>query len=221
MPPAQALLDAVPRGYSGSRHLAIINLAGAGGIGLCLARLSAPTAGELALVPAFFVFANLFEWWIHRGPMHHPTALRILYRRHTLTHHAAFDHEHMEVGGPRDLALVLFPPWFPPLAAALVSPVPIVLTLLGSANLGGLFFASALSYYVVYEWFHMLHHLPRRGPLHRFAIVRRLVAGHTRHHDPALMTRGNFNVSFPLWDLILGTWLADGERGARGGGGAP
>lgn len=30
---------------------------------------------------------------------------------------------------------------------------------------------------------------------------------HTRHHELARMEKGNFNVSFPLWDWLLGTML--------------
>ena len=206
--PREKLLDAIPRSYSGRTHFALINLLSLAAVGFALSRVSNPTTLELLLVPTSFVFANFFEWWIHRGPMHHRTrGFDILFKRHTLTHHVVFEHDSMEVTSPRDLALVLFPPWFLPLALLLTSPIPLTLTFLGSANLGWLFFASVMAYYLVYEWFHLLHHLPRRHRVVRaLAFVSR---GHVQHHDPAQMTRGNFNVSFPLADWVLGTWLPE------------
>jgi len=33
----------------------------------------------------------------------------------------------------------------------------------------------------------------------------------TRHHELARMEKGNFNVSFPLWDWLVGTLLPAAE----------
>ena len=86
-----------------------------------------------------------------------------------------------------------------------------------TANLAWLFFVSVLAYYFVYEWFHFAHHLSRDSWLGRRALVGWLRQHHTRHHELALMEKGNFNVSFPLWDWLLGTMLpeTDTDRSAR------
>lgn len=204
----EELLASIPRWYRGWAHFALINLVGAGAVALAIGKVEDLRAWEVLFVPAFFAFANLFEWWIHRGPMHHPrSGLRLLHRRHTLVHHVVFTSDRMAIAEPRQLALVLFPPLFPVLFAAMVAPLPFALGVFVSSNLGWLFYACALSYYVIYEWFHTCHHLPPESWLGRRALVRRARAHHARHHDPARMTRGNFNVSFPLWDWLLGTWL--------------
>ena len=78
-----------------------------------------------------------------------------------------------------------------------------------------LFFLSVLAYYFVYEWFHFAHHLRRDSWLGRRAVVGWLRTHHTRHHELALMEKGNFNVSFPLWDRLLGTMLPDVGRESR------
>lgn len=209
------LVGAIPRWYSGYGHFALINALGLLAIAGSLSRLDGLAWWEGLFVPFFFCFANLFEWWVHRGPMHHPTRLlRLLYRRHTLEHHAAFTEDDMALREPRELMLVLFPPWFLPLFLLMTSPIPVLLGWLVSWNLGLLFFASAIAYYLVYEHFHLAHHWPAESWLARRPIVRWVRQHHARHHDPARMTQGNFNVSFPLWDWLLGSTLGEGRGGA-------
>ncbi len=202
-------LMAIPSWYSGSAHFVLINVLVLAAIRLLIGMLEWPAPWwQWLLVPAFFVFANWFEWWIHRGPMHHSTRfLRLLYQRHTLEHHVIFTKDDMALGSPRDLYYVLFPWWFLPAILVANLPIPIVLGRAVSPNLGYLFYASTLAYYLVYEWFHTLHHLPPASWIGRRGLVAWARAHHARHHDPARMARGNFNVSFPLWDYILGSTL--------------
>ena len=69
--------------------------------------------------------------------------------------------------------------------------------------LGLIFMATLVTYYLIYEGLHTLHHLPgtRRG------VTGWMQRHHARHHDAARMRAGNWNVSFPLWDVLLGTTL--------------
>jgi hypothetical protein len=188
----------IPSWYSGWAHFAVVNLATLAIIGTCVMAVHGARWYEWALAPGFFVFANFFEWWVHRGPMHHrrPGA-RLLFERHTLTHHAFFHPENMAYGSSKELVYVLFPAWVVPMFLLLVSPFVILLGIYVSQNLALIFLASVFAYYLVYEWFHTMHHIPgsRTGSHHR------------RHHDPKRMTTGNFNVSFPLADWVLGTLL--------------
>ncbi len=207
----------IPRRYSGWLHVAYFNLLAGCVIGWAISGLAHPTAFELALAPLFLVFANAFEWWIHRGPMHHRVKpLGELFDRHTLTHHAYFSDRDMEIRSARELKLVLFPPFALPFFILLTSPLPIAAGWLISANAARVFFASAIGYYLIYEWLHLFHHLPRESWIGRRAPVAKLRTHHRRHHDPARMTRGNFNVSFPLWDRVRGTILSGDDAIARG-----
>lgn len=207
---ARVAAAAIPRGYSGALHVVYFNALALTVIGYAVAGLDRPRAFEVALAPLFVVFANAFEWWIHRGPMHHPVkGLRELYDRHTLSHHVYFTDRDMEIESARELKLVLFPPFALPFFIVLTSPLPIAAGLLISANAARIFFASAIGYYLVYEWMHLLHHLPKASWIGRTLFVTAARDHHTRHHDPRLMTRGNFNVSFPLWDRVRGTVLGD------------
>ncbi|MFQ5479280.1 MAG: sterol desaturase family protein [Candidatus Binatia bacterium] len=209
----EELFKAVPSWYSGSAHFALINVVASAAMCLFVAKIEHPTPWYWLFVPPFFVFANWFEWWVHRGPMHHPTRfLRELYRRHTLQHHVVFTEHDMAVRNPNELYHILFPWWFLPAILVANLPIPILLGYVFSPDLGRLFVACTLAYYLVYEWFHTLHHLPPESWLGRRAIVGWLRNGHARHHDPARMVMGNFNVSFPLWDYILGSTLEPSPR---------
>lgn len=164
---------------------------------------------EWLLVPAALVFANGFEWLIHRGPLHHPWPPRLPYNRHTLTHHAAFPAEEMSVRSWRELRIVLFPLFALPLLQLIVAPVVVLLGLWRGRNVAALFVFSTTLYYLLYELLHLAYHLPAGHAVARMRPVVRLRRHHQAHHDPRRMTAGNFNVSIPLFDWILGTRLAD------------
>ena len=101
----------IPPRYSGRAHLAFTSVATLAVVGGCLAQLSAVSAWEWLALPAVFLYANLAEYWGHRGPMHRPwRGLRSIYTRHTLQHHRFFTREAMAFDGPRDYRAVLFPP---------------------------------------------------------------------------------------------------------------
>lgn len=209
----EAFIAKIPRWYSGRAHWALINVLGAVGILFCVRGLETPRWWHWLFVPAFFVFANWFEWWIHRGPMHHPTKrLRLVYQRHALEHHVIFTDATMGLRTARELIYVLFPWWALPALLVLNLPIPVLLSVTVSPNLGFLFYLSVLAYYLVYEWFHVVHHVPADTWIGRRAIVTWVREHHTRHHELARMTQGNFNVSFPLWDWILGTVLPPPTR---------
>lgn len=204
------LVAGIPGWYSGLVHFALINLAGLAAIAGALWLLERPTAWHAAVAPAFFVFANLFEWWVHRGPLHRPVrGLRVLYERHTRSHHLAFVQGDMAIRATRELQLVLFPPYVFPMLFVMNAPLVGLLWLAGGRDLGLVFLASVVAYYLVYEWLHTLHHWPRESWLGRRRLVSRLRRHHEAHHDVRRMIRGNWNVSFPLWDWLLGTTLEE------------
>src|SRR4051812_420280 len=84
-------------GYSPGWHaVRTLTLAtGIGAFGLYLARGAA--AIDWLFVPAFFVAANFIEWAFHRGPMHRVVGPPMFYKNHTLLHHRAFHHDHMQI----------------------------------------------------------------------------------------------------------------------------
>ena len=189
--------------YSGVLHFAFTSALALSVIGWALSRVHQP-GWALLTVPVTFAYANLVEYFGHKGPMHRPArGLRLVYERHTLLHHAFFTDREMHIGSARDLKLVLFPPvlivFFFGLFAA---PAFFLLRATLSGNVAALFVATAMGYFLTYEWLHLAYHLEvpaiaaLLGPLRRH---------HQAHHDPQAMSRHNFNITFPICDAIFGT----------------
>ena len=198
-------LARVPRWYRGEVHFALTNVFCVAILWLALRGVSRTTWWELATVPVAFLYANYFEYILHKGPLHHRTRFSILYDRHTRQHHASFHHDSMAIRDMRELRMVLFP--LPALFAAALLDLPL-LVIVGhvvSPNAGRLFFGVAFGYYLLYEWCHLAYHMPESSWMGGNPVTRWLRTTHARHPDPRRMLRGNFNVTFPIFDAIMGT----------------
>ncbi len=197
--------------YHGWAHLGVTTLGSLAAIVVCAVMVDAPSRAELVTIPVSFLVANFGEYVGHRGPMHHRRAgLAILFDRHTGQHHRFYTHEAMAADSPRDFQMVLFPPamllFF---LGALAAPIGALLYVAIAPNVGWLFAATAISYFLTYEWLHFSYHLPADSMIGRNGLVRRLRHHHTAHHDPQRMTRCNFNITFPIADVVMGTKARD------------
>jgi hypothetical protein len=209
----------IPVRYRGALHLAFTF--GIGGVALvaCLAQLEDVRPLEWLAVPLTALYVNLAEYWGHRGPMHHRRrGLGLVYERHTRQHHRFFTHEAMPVDTLRDLRAVLFPPVLMTFfLAAFALPAALLLAWFTTPNVGWLFGATALAYFLNYEFLHLAYHLPPRYAVARWPVVGRLKRLHQAHHDPRLMTSHNFNISYPLGDWLFGTLHRDDVNRRRSG----
>lgn len=201
--------DKIPEGYSHRAQMARTAVLAAGvlAVGIALGRHASPWAW-LAL-PAVWVFANFFEWTVHRFPMHRPLVPRIMYRNHAQLHHLAFTDDSMAIVEPRELWLIMMPWYTIAMLLAAASPAAIVLGLLGGWPLVGIFYVGAVSYFLFYETVHALYHLSPDA-LARFGVgehglFARMRAHHAHHHALRRMAHVNFNVTIPLADTVLGT----------------
>ncbi|HXU81666.1 MAG TPA: sterol desaturase family protein [Polyangia bacterium] len=193
--------------YSGLLHFAFTSLGSLAVIVWAAAQVRAPSLLELCTVPATFLFANFVEYRGHKGPMHkRRRGLALLFERHTQQHHRYYTHQAMSYEGTRDFKMVLFPPvmllFF---LGAVAVPVAALLFWIASRNVALLYVATAMGYFLTYEWLHFCHHLPAEHPLARVGVLRRLRAHHQTHHDPARMNAHNFNITFPICDRLFGT----------------
>ncbi len=197
----------IPAGYSPMAHL--LATAGVGLVTVVLSalRLHGPSALELLLVPAAtFVFANGFEWQVHKRLLHKRTwPFGELYDRHTPVHHAVFVEDDMPVRDRREWRLVLIPAIGVAGAVAASAPVAALVGALFGANAGWLMLATSGAYMAMYELSHLAYHLPEDHPIGGSALVRFMRRHHAEHHDPRKMQRWNFNVTVPLFDWLLGT----------------
>ena len=197
--------------YHGWLHFAFTSGVCLAVVAVCLLSLEQPVRLEWLTIPAVFVYANLVEYLGHRGPMHHPVrGLGLIYRRHAKQHHRFFTDREMAFESSRDFKAVLFPPlmilFF---IGAMGLPMWLILYLLASENVAWLAVATAVAYYLNYEWLHFAYHCEpqsRIGRIPGLAALRRL---HLKHHDPRLMTKRNFNITYPLGDWLFGTLYRD------------
>jgi sterol desaturase/sphingolipid hydroxylase (fatty acid hydroxylase superfamily) len=203
--------DEIGAGYSGWGHFALTTFTSLAAIAFAASRAHAVRPIEWLTVPLTFCVANVGEYLGHRGPMHHSRrGLRLLYRRHAGQHHRFFTHESMRCASSRDFKMVLFPPvmlafFFGGLAA----PIGALLYLVAGANVTWLFVATNTSYFLAYEWLHLAYHLGDDGLVARVPLLPLLRRHHTLHHDPRLMSRCNFNITFPICDRLFGTRMTD------------
>jgi hypothetical protein len=193
--------------YSGRLHFVFITLWCACGIGLCIYYIHQPTLLQLAIIPITFIYTNLFEYLGHRYPMHHRTRfLNAVFKRHTLQHHHFFTSENMNYDSVNDFRIVLFPPvlliFF---SLFFVLPVFAVIYHFFSLNAALLYVATTLAYYLNYEWLHLAYHLPQTHIVYRIPGLLTLRKLHFHHHDPHLMDKHNFNISYPVFDIIFRT----------------
>jgi len=176
-------------------------------LSLWVARDASPRAW--LLLPAFWLFANFFEWTVHRFPMHRPLQPRIMYRNHAQVHHGAFTDEDMPIQNARELWLIMMPWYTIVMLLVGASPVAILAAIVGGLPLAGIFYVGALSYFVFYETLHALYHLPpaalARWGIGGNGIFARLRAHHAHHHTLRRMAHVNFNVTIPLADVVLRT----------------
>lgn len=203
----------IPRGYSPWAHLVFSFGGGSVALIVCLAQLQGVRALEWITVPLAFLYANLAEYFGHRFPMHHPMGvLKPVYKRHAGQHHRYFTDTSMPLTDALDLRAVLFPPLLVVFFfGAFGVPVWFGLRYLVSANVAWLFIATGLAYYVNYELLHLLHHAPRHWRIAQSALLQRWSSLHRLHHDPTRMTRCNFNITYPIGDLLFGSWKTEGR----------
>lgn len=193
--------------YSGIAHLCFTSFGCLGAMALCAWNLHAVRWWEWLTVPVTFLFANFAEHAGHRGPMHHPRkGLGLVFERHTRQHHRFFLPDRMAFEGVRDFKAVLFPPilllfFF----GCFALPVGLPLALLASRNVGWLFALTAVGYFLNYEWLHFAYHTAEDSWVARLPGIAALRRHHTLHHDPALMSHYNFNITYPIADRLRGT----------------
>lgn len=206
----------IPPHYSGWMHATFTFGIGGAAFVLCVMQVERPAPLEWLTVPLTFLYANLAEYWGHRGPMHHRRrGLGLVYERHSRQHHRFFTDETMPVDGIDDLRAVLFPPVLMTFfIAAFALPAALLLAWVATPNVAWLFVATSLGYFLNYEFLHLAYHLSPAHPLARLPLLGRLKRLHQAHHDPRLMAHCNFNITYPIGDAIFGTLRKAARTGA-------
>jgi len=193
--------------YIGQAHFGFAFVFTAMVAGLCIFFSDSITPWEWITVPLTFLYANVAEYLGHRRVMHRLfPALRYIYDRHAGMHHIFFTHEDRTCENPKDYLFILFPPYLLFFFfGTFALPVGVGIHFLISTNVACLFVATAVLYYLNYEILHLCYHLPDHSWVHRIPGMKFLRHHHTTHHDPKLMNRLNFNITYPICDRVFGT----------------
>lgn len=199
--------EEIPGWYRGRAHLCATVILSLLVITAALAELDSVRPWEWLTVPLMFVVANLVEYAGHRGPMHRRVrGLELIHRRHAQQHHRFFTARSMSYERPADMKAVLFPLVLVSFYLGLIAiPLCLLLARLVSANVGWLALAVSVAYFLNYELLHFAYHAPAHSVAARLPLVRRLQQLHRLHHEPELMQRGNFNITYPIGDWLFGT----------------
>ena len=153
------------------------------------------------------VFGSFFEWSIHKFLMHKPLwKFRYAFQAHAVVHHHVFKADHTyHLIEPKDKETIPMAWWNGPVLIAMGATPFVLLSWLigqwGFAVGGALAF---VLYYAVYEYIHWCMHLPKTRRLEKSWVFYRLNGHHLLHHR---YMHKNFNVVFPLADLLLGTLM--------------
>lgn len=199
-------LAEIPSWYSPYGHFAATTGIGLLVLVVSILRLSDVRWTDLLVVPAVVLFANFYEWYVHKTVLHRRFwPFGVVYEKHTPMHHMVYVEEDMAIRDVRELRLVLIPAAGVLGIVLAAAPIAIGLAALWSAAAGWLFLLTTSLFMVSYEVLHLCYHAPADSFIGRRRIIAVLRAHHARHHDPRLMQRYNFNVTIPLFDWLMGT----------------
>lgn len=206
--------EKIPRYYFGWLHFTLTSFLSIAIISVSAFRLENVQPLEWLTIPLTFLYANFVEYFGHKGPMHHlRKPLNLMYRRHTKEHHVFFTDQHMEFDESRDHKVVLFPIVLVLFFFGLIGvPSWFLLYWLASANVAWLFSMTAVAYFLNYEWLHFAYHCKEDTWIMKVPGFRKLRDLHLHHHNQKLMSKYNFNITYPICDLIFGTYYTRNKK---------
>ena len=195
------------RTYPGWLHFAFTSVVSLLVVILCFSEVDQVRPLEWLTIPVVFIYANLVEYLGHRGPMHDPVkGLGLIFFRHTRQHHRFFTDREMTFDSSHDFKAVLFPPvmilFF---IGGFGLPMWIILYYTASENVAWLALATAIAYFLNYEWLHFAYHCDPKSRIGRIPGVQTLRNLHLHHHNPRLMIQYNFNITYPIGDWLFRT----------------
>jgi len=201
------IIDQIPRTYNPYVHALVHSTIAVIFVIVSILLIKNLSSISLISIPITLFLLFGFEWLIHKHVLHRKRfGVGELYKKHELMHHVIYTNEDMSMGSKRELYLILTPPYAAVLILIILFPLVLFLTLLFSFNVALLMLITALCFFLSYEWLHFCYHLPENHWLGRNWLITKLKKLHTNHHNPLNMKKWNFNVTFPVFDLILKTY---------------
>lgn len=197
--------------YNGWLHMLSVLAVGLAVIIFSFSQLASVSVFEILVFPVTLLVVNFAEYYAHRWLGHRKTRYgKLFYSRHTGDHHSFFLEHAMDYQGIRDWRVVLFPVYLIfAFLFGLILPGAYVLTEFVSLNAAYLYAAGGISGYLFYEIMHFSYHIPRGHWAEKIFLVipgwKALRHLHVLHHKREKMGEANFNITLPIFDLLLGT----------------
>lgn len=197
--------------YNGWLHMLSVLAVGLAVIVFSFSQLASVSVFEILIFPLTLLVVNFAEYYAHRWLGHRKTRYgKLFYSRHTGDHHSFFLEHAMDYQGIRDWRVVLFPVYLIfAFLFGLILPGAYVLTEFVSLNAAYLYAAGGISGYLFYEIMHFSYHIPRGHWAEKIFLVipgwKALRHLHVLHHKREKMGEANFNITLPIFDLLLGT----------------
>ncbi|MCA9093841.1 MAG: hypothetical protein KDA68_10165 [Planctomycetaceae bacterium] len=193
--------------YNGYAHLAFVVTGSTLVMVAAALQIRNPHWTDWICIPVTFIVANFVEYFGHRGPMHHYfKQFGLMFHRHTNEHHQFFTENWMTCRSQRDFKIVLFPPimlFF--YLGIIAAPMGLFLYYMHGWNFAMIYVITAMFYFMSYEVMHFFYHLDDDLWVSKLPILRVLRAHHRTHHKLEIMSKYNFNITWPIADFVMGT----------------
>jgi hypothetical protein len=210
--------------YSGWVHMITVLAVGLGVIIYAVLQLQSVSLLEWLVFPLTMLVVNFAEYCAHRWLGHKKTQYgKLFYSRHTGDHHSFFLDHSMNYQAVRDWRVVLFPVYLIfAFLFGLILPTAYVLSELFSMNAAYIYGAAGITGYLFYEVMHFSYHIPHGHWAEKMFLV---IPGwtalrhlHVLHHKREKMAEINFNITLPIFDVLLGTlfWQSIVECESKG-----
>ncbi len=203
--------ETIAASYSGWIHMLSVLVVGLVVIIYSLLQLQSPSLQEWLIFPAVMLLVNFAEYYAHRWLGHRKTKYgKLFYSRHTGDHHSFFLEHSMDYEAVRDWRVVLFPVYLIfAFLFGLILPAGFFLSEVFSMNAAYIYAAAGISGYLFYEVMHFSYHIPRGHWAEKIFLFipawPKLRHLHVLHHKRDKMAEANFNITLPIFDLLLGT----------------
>ena len=197
--------------YSGWIHMLSVLAVGLGTIIYSLSQVQQGSLIEWMVFPLTMLVVNFSEYYAHRWLGHRKTKYgKLFYSRHTGDHHSFFLEHSMDYEAVSDWRVVLFPVYLIfAFLCGLILPGGYLLSEVFNMNVAYIYAAAGISGYLLYEIMHFSYHIPRRHWAEKIFLVipgwKQLRHLHVLHHKRDKMAEANFNITFPIFDVLLGT----------------
>jgi hypothetical protein len=157
------------------------------------------------LMPIYFLICNLFEYLLHRFPMHHKTKGLEFFFEHVTVHHSFYSHKYNFYEQPKDYMAVFLPMLYFAVISIAFLLIGFFIYFVSDLN-NALFFETVVYvYYLMYETLHFAYHAKKESLLKKIPFVDKLSKFHLLHHHTGLMSKYNFNITFPIFDKMFNT----------------